>query len=160
VRIASLPLLLALLMGCTAAADPRPVDRIEMRLSGWTALDVDVNRRGEGHWHLSEPLPNGRTGAFRITAEQFSGLVERLAVYRREAVAVSEVSMREFINRPCHAGARHDTDQGGVWLRWTGAGSDEHYLADLGCDPERNAARNEDLIGIIRSLPVPLDGPH
>lgn len=156
-RIASAPLLLAFIIGCTGPERAPPVERLELRLSGWSAMDVEVNRQGEGRYRLSEPVPDGRTGAFRISARQFAVLVERLAVYRRQAVPMSDGSARAFNEQRCPEGAHFVTDQGAVWIRWRGPDADEHYMADLGCDPERNAARNQDLIGIIRTLPVPLD---
>lgn len=156
-RIGSASLLLALLFGCTASERTKPVERIELRLSGWSGLDVEVNRQGEGRYRLSEPFPDGRTGAFQITAQQFTGLVDRLAEYRRRAVPMTDQSAREFMKRRCPDRTHFVTDRGAVWVRWSGPNTDKHYMADLGCDPERNAARNENLISILRSLPVPVD---
>lgn len=156
-RIASASLLLAFLIACSAPGPVQTVERIELRLSGWEALDVAVNRQGEGHWRLSEPVPNGRTGAFRITAQQFAALVERLAVYRRQAVPMTDESIREMMRRTCPAGVHYINDSSAVWVHWTGSNVNEHYSADLGCDPERNARRNQDLMSILRTLPVPLD---
>lgn len=155
--IASASLLLAFLTACSAPDRVQTVERVELRLSGWEALDVEVNRQGEGRWRLSEPIPNGRTGAFRITAQQFARLVERLAVYRRQAAPMTDESMLEMMRRTCPAGVHFITDQGAVWVHWTGSNVNDHYSADLGCDPERNARRNEDLMSILQTLPVPLD---
>jgi len=150
-------ILLAALSGaCTPSQGTKPVDRIELRLSGWTAVDVEVGRGGEGHYHLSEPLPQGRSGAFRIAPRQFETLVERLRPYRAQAVPMDAKSAAEMVNRRCEA---HNfvTDQGGVWVHWIGPDTNAHYLADLGCDPGRYAARNADLLSILHSLPVPFD---
>jgi hypothetical protein len=156
-RIVSVPLLLMFLIACTDSGRAQPVEHIELRLSGQSGLDVEVNSQGEGRYRFSERVSNGRSGKFRITAEQFTGLVERLAVYRHQAVPVSDSSANEFIERRCPDEARFVTDQGAIWVRWRGPNTDEHYVADLGCDPERNADRNEDLISIISTLPVPRD---
>src|ERR1051325_2113585 len=55
-------LLLGFLFACAAPDRVQTVERIQLRLSGWEAMDVEVNRLGEGRWHSSEPIPNGRTG--------------------------------------------------------------------------------------------------
>lgn len=148
-------LLLALLIGCQPSRRMLPVDRVELRLSGWTALDVEVSRSGDGRYHLSEPYPQGRSGAFRVGQRDFDLLLERLAAYRREAVPTTRKSAREFIESGCPSG-NFVTDQGAVYVRWIGPKTDEHYLADLGCDQGKHAARNEDLSKIIDSLPVPI----
>jgi len=143
--------------GCS---DPEPapkVDRVELRVSGWSAVDVDVNSRGEGKYHLSAPYPNGRGGSFSVQPQQFAALVERLQPFRRQAVPVTDESAREFMNRTCPNGVPFVIDAGAVWVRWTGAGFDQHYLAELGCDAERNAARNKALLNVVKSLPVPFD---
>jgi hypothetical protein len=146
-----------LTVGC---ADPRPaaeIDRVELRVSGWSAVDLEVNSRGEGKYHLSEPFPDGKGGSFSIKPQQFTALVERLQPFRRQAVPFTDDSAQEFINRECPRGVPFVTDAGAVWVHWVGRNFDEHFLADLGCDPERNTARNRELLSVVESLPVPLD---
>ena len=127
-----------------------------MRRSGWTALDISVNKRGDGQYRLSWPLPNGTSGSFSIKPEQVASIVQRLEPYRKEAVPVTEKSMAEFVEgKPCPPDKPFTTDAGGVWVHWIGPGYNEHYLADLGCDAERNAARNKALLTILESFPVP-----
>lgn len=154
-RIAAASLLLSFLIG-SAAPEPAQIERIELRLSGGSSLDVEVNSQGEGRYLLTD-YPRRRNGTFSLTQQQYDGLVERLAVYRREAVPMSESSMRGFMRLQCPAGANFIYDRGAVWVHWIGPNVDEHYLVDLGCDPERNAGRNADLWSILRSLPVPVD---
>ena len=146
-----------LTVGCS---DPEPaptIDRIELRVSGWSAVDVEVNSRGEGKYHLSHPLPNGRGGSFSVQPQQFTALIERLQPFQRQAVPVTDKSTREFIDRTCPKGVPFVTDAGAVWVHWIGPGFDQHYLADLGCDARRNTARNKALLDVVKSLPVPLD---
>jgi hypothetical protein len=146
-----------LTVGCSSPEPASKIDRVELRVSGWSSVDVEVNRRGEGRYHLSEPLPNGRGGSFSIQPQQFTALVERLQPFRRQAVPLTDESAQEFINRECPEGVPFVTDAGAVWVHWTGPNFDEHFLADLGCDAERNAARNRELLNAVKSLPVPLD---
>ncbi|HEX8214810.1 MAG TPA: hypothetical protein VF582_04985 [Allosphingosinicella sp.] len=155
-RIILAPFLLPLLIRCTAPEPTAPIDRLEMRRSGWSAVDIELNSRGEGRYRLSQPDPEGRDGEFSITPRQFTTLLERLAVYRRQAVPMSEQSARQFIETSCPPGTPFVTDAGAIWIRWIGQNSDEHYLADLGCGRDAHARRNEELIGIIHSLPLPL----
>ena len=149
--------LLSLLAICTIAcgnSEPLEADRIYIRLSGWRGVDIEVNRWGEGRFRISEG--NIRNGAFSLAPQQFDRLVERLDPFRREAVPFTEESALEFIERRCPPGLPTVTDQGAVWIRWIGPRTDQHYLADLECDPGRQAARNRELRNIVKTLPVPL----
>lgn len=153
-RIVLFSLVLALVAAC-ASPQPAEVERIEIRLSGWTAMDIQLNREGMGSFQLSR-LPDGNNGSFSITRQQFERFVERLEPFREEAVPLTEESgMAYALGGDCPEGAPWVTDAGAVWIHWVGPDSDEHYLAEFGCDRERNAARNQQLRDIIFSLPVP-----
>lgn len=144
-----------LAIGCSDHEPVPEVNRVELRVSGDSSVDIEVNSRGEGKYHLSHPFPDGRSGTFSIPQQQFASLVERLQPFRTEAVPFTEKSAREFILAGCPKGVPFTYDVGAVWVRWIGSTSDQHYLADLGCDAERNAARNKELLDIVESLPVP-----
>ena len=132
-----------------------PIDRIEMRSSGWSSLDVEVTSTGDGRYRLSHPDPNGPSGTFRMSEQQFSQLLTRLEPYRSEAVTVTEQNVRTATDGRCQAGSDYITDHGGVWIRWVGQGIDEFYLAELGCDAGRHTGRNADLHDILNSFPTP-----
>ena len=155
-RTALASLHIALAVACSGCERASKIDPVEMRLSGWTAVDIAVNGRGEGEYHLSD-YPHKRSGSFSITPQQFARLVERFEPFRRNAVPFNDQSAQEFIELKCPKGVQYVTDSGAMWIRWTGPGSDQHYIADLGCDADRNAARNKELLSIAKSLPVPLD---
>jgi hypothetical protein len=155
-RTAFFPLLLALAVGSSGCERAIKVDRVEMRLSGWSGVDIAVDSRGNGEYRLSD-YPHKKSGSFSIKPEQFAQLVQRIEPFRRQAVPFSDESAREFIEQKCPRGVPFTTDAGAVWLHWVGPNSDQHYLADLGCDANRNAARNKELLSIVKSLPVPLD---
>ena len=153
-RLALLSAVLAL--GCSRSEPAPTIDRVEMRLSGGTALDVSVNSKGEGKYHLGRPLPDGSSGSFSFPPQQFSSIVQRLEPFRKEAIPVTEKSMAEFVEgKPCPRSTPFVTDAGGVWVHWLGPDYDKHYLAELGCDAERNAARHKTLLAIVESFPVP-----
>jgi hypothetical protein len=151
----------ALLLGLTGCSDrsppPAAVDRIEIRLSGWTSVEINVDGRGAGGFRLSHPFPEGRSGDFSVTPQQFHRLRDRLEPYRAQAVPVTTASAQEFIERTCPRDVPFATDSGAFYIRWTGPGVDRHFLADLGCDHVRQASRNKDLLGLVESLPVPKD---
>ena len=86
-RTAAASLLLTILVGSAAPTGAQPVERIELRQSGWTSLDIHVNRQGESSYDDFQPDLHGhRRGTFRLSAQQYDDLVARLAVYRRESV--------------------------------------------------------------------------
>jgi hypothetical protein len=142
--------------GCIEPKAAPQVDRVELRISGWSAVDILVNRRGQGRYHLSDPLPTGMDGSFSVRPEQFAGLLERLKPFQKHALPLTDKSAQDFVDGRCPEGMPFVTDAGAIWVRWTGPNLDEHVLADLGCDAERNAFRNKELLETVKSLPVPL----
>jgi hypothetical protein len=155
-RVVLTAFLLCVISGCTDAPPP-VVDRIELRLSGWSAVDITVSRQGASSYHLSDPPPAGKGGIFSLTPQQFENLLRRLEPYRKTAVSFTDASAEKFVLSECPRGVPFVTDQGAFYVRWIGRTSDQHYLADLGCDSTRLEARNKDLLAIAQSLPVPLD---
>jgi hypothetical protein len=152
--LAVLPAFFAL--GCSGSERAPTIERVEMRLSGWTALDVSVNKMGQGQYHSNRPRPGGNSGSFSIQPQQFASILQRLEPFRRQAVPVTERSKAEFVEgKPCPEGTPFVTDAGGFYVRWVGPSYNQHYLADLGCDWERNVERNKALLAIVESLPVP-----
>ena len=149
----------ALLLALAGCGDPAPanLERIEIRVSGWSAIDIAVKRDGSGRFHLSQPYPDGKGGTFAAAPQRFPRLRERLEPYWRQAVPTTTETAQEFIERSCPRNLPFATDSGAVYIRWAGPGVDRHFLADLGCDYERHAARNKDLLAIVQSLPVPSD---
>lgn len=144
-----------LLTSCGPSTPERPVQQIELRQSGWESLDVAVARGGAGSFEILGLDPEPITGAFRITSQEFSALEARLAEFRKSAVPRTDASIQEMGNRRCPEGVPYVTDNGAIYVRWIGEGFDQHYLADLGCDRERNTKRNAKLIEVVESLPVP-----
>ncbi len=144
-----------LLAGCGPTGPASPVQRIEIRQSGWESLDVAISRTGQASFEKSEPGPQPRAGAFRISSQDFDKLEARLAEFRRQAVPRTDASIQEMLRRQCPDGVPYTTDRGAVYLRWVGPDFDQHYLADLGCDSERNADRNAKLLAIVSGFPLP-----
>lgn len=153
-KVALLSLVFA--SGCSRPEPAPTIDRVEMRLSGWTALDVSVNAKGEGEYHLARPFPEGTRGLLSIPPQQFAKVVQRLEPFRRDAVPMTEKSLAQYVEgKACPRGAPLTTDAGAVWVHWMGPSYNGHYLVDLGCDAGRHAARNKKLLAIVGSFPVP-----
>ncbi|HET9638227.1 MAG TPA: hypothetical protein VFP12_03385 [Allosphingosinicella sp.] len=140
--------------GCDGSRPPE-IDRIEIKVTGWSAVEIALDRGGKGSFRLSEPFPRGNSGALSVTPDRFQTLRRRLEPYRRQSVPVTEESARRFIEAKCPEGVPSVTDAGGIYIRWIDETSDRHFAADFGCDPERQASRNEQLLGIVNSLPLP-----
>ena len=154
-RAVFISLLVALAIGCSGSAVSPQVDRLEIRKSGWSAADIAVNSQGQGQYLISD-YPTKRAGSFQVSQQQFARLVERLRPFQREAMPFNDETMRQVVDAGCPKGVPFVTDAGAVWVHWVGPSLNEHFLADLGCDYERNAARNKELIAVVKSFPVPL----
>lgn len=129
------------------------IERIEIRQSGWSAIDIELNEEGEGRYHSSQ---SERSDSISITPKQFEQLIDRLEPYRREAVSFTEESAGEMaMGYGCPDGVPYVTDAGAIWIHWIGPNIDQHFLAELGCDYERYSERNDTLREVILSLPIP-----
>lgn len=146
-----------LLIATSCASDSRgkEIERLEMRLSGWSSLDVVIDAGGDGTYKDSEPHPDGTKGDFKLTRAELLELLAKLLPYRKRAVPFSEESTMRFIERVCPKGVPEVTDAGAFYVRWQSADDDVHYLADFGCDHERLADRNRELREIVEGLPIP-----
>lgn len=147
---------LLLLTGCGKGVPEGPVQRIEIRQSGWESIDIVVTRSGSGSFELSGLAPEPITGTFRVTPQEFINLEARISEFRKSAVPRTDATIEKMVNRRCPQGVPYVTDNGAIYVRWIGNGFDQHYLAELGCDSQRNADRNAKLIAVVRSLPVPI----
>lgn len=130
-------------------------ERLEMRLSGWSSLDVVIDAEGNGTYKDSEPHPDGTKGGFKLTRVELLELLAKLQPYRKQAVPFSEESAMRFIEQVCPKGVPEVADAGAFYVRWQSADDDVHYLADFGCDHERLADRNGELREIVEGLPIP-----
>ncbi len=149
--------LLFIASSCTPVGGSDEIERLEMRLSGWSSLDIVIDNEGNGRYTDSEPFPDGTTGRFKLTQGQLTEVRASLQTYREQSVPFSEESAMEFIERTCPTGVPYVTDAGAFYARWVTANYDSHYLADFGCDHERLADRNGKLRRIIEGLPIPID---
>lgn len=148
---------LVLLIATSGAPDSggEEIERLEMRLSGSSSLDIVIHAGGYGTYKDSEPYPDGTRGGFKLTRAELLELIAKLQPYHKEAVPFSEESAMTFIERACPKGVPEVTDAGAFYVRWWSADDDVHYLADFGCDHERLADRNGELRAIVEGLPIP-----
>lgn len=153
-RFAFAILLIAFMTGCAGEQAPTRIDRIEMRNSGWTSVDVQINRRSEGQYQMSLD-PGKKKGSFSVSPGQFTALVKRLRPFQEQAVPLNHESMRKILDFRCPEGVPDVTDHGGFWIRWVGPNYDRHYSVDFGCDYERNRVRNNQLRSLLKDFPIP-----
>lgn len=147
------------LAGCVPTSPKEPVQRIEVRQSGWQSLDLAVTRTGIGSFKQSGNWSQQRTGTFRINPHDFDKIEAGFAEFHKVAVPVTDASIQEMGNRRCPEGVPYVTDNGAIYVRWVGEGFDQHYLADLGCDQKRNANRNATLSASVRDLKLLIPQP-
>lgn len=141
--------------GCRNAQRPE-IERVEMRRSGWSSIDVSINSAGSVRYRLSKPYPFGKTGTVYITRDQFAKFVDSLEPYRAKAEPYSDESAERFMKADCPPNLR-TTDQGAMYIRWFGPQYDAHFLMDLGCDVDRHAIRNRQMRRKFERLPLPHD---
>lgn len=140
---------------CAPESSVEKIERLEMRLSGWSSLDVVIDAEGNGTYEDSEPHPDGTTGRFRLTRSELLELLAKLQSHQKQAVTFSDESAMRFIEQTCPIGVPEVTDAGAFYVRWLTANHDIHYLADFGCDHERLADRNRELLKVVEGLPIP-----
>lgn len=150
----ALALLLLMLAASCGPERSLRIERIEMKQSGWSSIEVEINNQGQGRYRVSD-FPRERRGSFTISPQQFTALVQRLEPFQRQSEAMNEESITRMLEFRCPEGMPGVTDAGGFWVRWMAAGYDRHYAADFGCDHERNRARNDELRRILETLPIP-----
>lgn len=147
-------LLLSLLAAC--AKPPATIDSIDIRLSGKRGVFITLNREQGGQIALDASAENSAPSRFALPPERFDAIAAQLEPFRQQATPSTDESMAALIDKGnCPAFAPYVTDQGAIWIRWHGPNVSEHCLAELGCDPDRNRARNTQLQAIIGQLPVP-----
>jgi len=148
-------LIFLLTLSCKSAEPLPKVDRIELRQSGESAIDIEIDTRGVGRYELSN-FPKKQAGSFSLTAQQHAALLKQLEPFQKEAEPLTDESIERVLEARCPEGVPSVTDAGGFWVHWVGPDYDSHYSADFGCDYERLRARNDELRGILRSLPIRL----
>lgn len=147
--------MLLLASSCAPNSNDDKIERLELRLSGWTSLDIVIDGEGNGTYRDSEPSPNGTTGRFKLNQEKLTEILTTLQHFRERSVPFSDESAMRLIERTCPEGVPSVTDHGAFYVRWFAANSDTHYMADLGCDYKRYADRNRDILELVQSLPIP-----
>ena len=147
-------MLLLGLTGCSGS-QPLPVDQFQLRISGPFTMDIDLERDGDGRFRITNIFSPNTRGTFSLTPEEFERFSQRVEPFREQALPFTEENMRQERLDKCPEGRPLVLHRGAIYIRWTNSNSDEYYIAYLGCDPERNAARNRELLSALKSLPVP-----
>jgi len=152
-RTSFVSLLFAFLVGCGGTHPSPKVDRVEIRLSGPTGLYVTVNSQGEGHYDYAPPMPE--SGSFTLTQQQFANFLQRLRLLRAQATQVPANGNWRSIYKECPKGSQVFGSPEAIWIHWVGERLDQVYFANLQCDPYRDFARQNEIFGMLRSLPIP-----
>jgi hypothetical protein len=119
-------------------------------------MDISVNSQGQGQYWIRD-LSTEQRGEFQLSPQQFQRVVKRLRPFQQQAMPFNQETQRKILDAGCSNGAPPLVyDAGDVWVHWVGPSSSTHYYADLGCDDQLKGARNEELIAVVESLPIPL----
>ena len=145
-----LSLVATLVVGCGSNKAQR-VSRVEVRASG---LIFAVDARGNGKAVANFKKEGRPASVFEIDRVRYKRLLDQIEAFKPASGPTAETS-RRFVSGNCPLNAPQITDAGMISIRWIGLGLDHIYVADLGCDPKRNAARNHGLRAVVEDLPVP-----
>lgn len=127
-------------------------DRIEISESSvWGGHTLTLNANGEASIARSDAP---REVDFTVPLQQFQQVVSRLEQFRRRAVPPSE-GTAAMMAATCPDNVPYMADAGAITVTWFFDESEQFYWADLECDYEKNARRNEELRAIIASVSVP-----
>ena len=113
---------------CADSPSSEPVEQIEMRISGWSSLDVVIDADGHGSFEVSEPFPKGKNGSFQISRAEFLQVLEKLEPYRVQSEEFSDEGIAAYIDRRCPEGIPSVTDAGAFYVRWKTEKTDQHFL--------------------------------
>lgn len=149
-RTLLLGVLIAALAGCSPPSRSSQLRRIEL---GGTGLEVAVDNAGNGRYISLATDGQLRSGTFKIGTLGFDKLRTSLAGFEERALPLEKV--RAVLEAPCPRNVPRITDAGMITVRWISASTDRAIIADLGCDHEKLAARNQKLAEVLASLPVP-----
>ena len=149
------PLLLCLVATLVAGCGPdrtkAQVTSVEVRASG---LSVAIDAKGDGKPVVNIEKEGRSPSLFDIDRIAYEKLLDQIAVFKPASGPTPETSKR-FLLENCPPDTPHITDAGMISIRWIGPGFDHIYVADLGCDPEKNAARNRALRAVVNYFPIP-----
>ncbi|MBY8823853.1 hypothetical protein [Sphingomonas colocasiae] len=152
-------LFLALLVAaCDAQNDGlQKVERIQLILSGWASMDIEVNISGEGRYTINHGVSSAQavSGSFVISPQKFADLANLLKPFQSRSVPLTKSSIDRLMTWTCPKPSTRINDAGAFYVQWTGPRLNNYYYADFGCDANKMKARNAELRAIMRSLPVP-----
>jgi len=144
-----------LVVGCGPSALSVPVEGLELQATG---LDVRVTSGGKGSYVSGIPDPSRKRKTFEIGPLGFQRLLKSVEPFRSKAGPTGK-TVERFLATACPKDVPFVTDHGSISVRWMGKSLDRVFIADLGCDYVRNRSRNEQLLAILKTLPVPNPEP-
>jgi len=133
------------------------VERIQLILSGWASMDIEVKISGEGRYAINHGVGSAQaeSGSFVISPQKFAELASRLKPFQSRSAPLTKSSIDRLMTWTCPKPSTQINDAGALYVQWTGPQLNNYYYADFGCDANKMKARNAELRAIVRSLPVP-----
>ena len=150
-RFTCFPLAALLTSACSGPSTPT-IDQLEVVAPG---LQIAIDGQGNGRFIKRPRRQHEVAGKFTLNADQFEALIRRLEVYRRSNAVIAAGDFKRVWMQAPQCEDTFVSDSGGMTVHWIGPALDEFYIADYGCDPQRNDAKYRDLRAILHSLPVP-----
>jgi hypothetical protein len=120
-------------------------------------LSVTVDAKGNEKPVVNVEKEGRSPSLFKINRIAYEQLLGRIAVFKTASGPAAETSKR-FLSENCPPDTPQVTDAGMISIRWVGPGLDHIYVADLGCDPRKNGARNRALRDVVNDFSVPPAG--
>ena len=143
--------LAAIVAACGSDKTNAQVTSVKVRTSG-LSVTVDADGSGEPVVHVEK---EGQSpSSFKIDRIVYDQLLDRIAAFKPTSGPTAETSKR-FLSENCPPDTPQVTDAGMISIRWIGPGLDHIYVADLGCDPQTNAAPNRTLRAVVNDLSMP-----
>lgn len=143
-------LVATLVAGCGSDKTKAQVSRVEVRTSG---LSVAIDAKGNGKPVVNVEKEGRSPSSFKINSITYEQLLDRIAVFKPASGPTAETSKR-FLSENCPPDTPQVTEAGIISIRWIGPGFDHIYVADFGCDAQKNAGRNRALRAVVNDLPV------
>lgn len=142
-----------LVAGCESDRMTAQVSRVEVQAPG---LTVTLDAKGSDEPVANIAAEGQKPKSFEVSPVAYARFLKRVEMFKSASGPTDETSKR-FLSETCPADTPYVTDAGMISIRWIGVGLDRIYVADLGCDPRKNAARNRRLRAVVNGLPIPRD---
>lgn len=129
-----------------------------MEAGGGAMRAAELRREGQSRFEIYDINdPNRpRSGPLDMSPERFDSLLQAVEPYRAQALDPSTLSTDEILNSTsCRPREVMATDYDGMSIEWKIGRTSFIKHVYFGCDPDRNAARYDQLRRLFESLNMP-----